>query len=355
MIRLTGGVGTPEIRAFAEAAHTSLAGGGEPILLDAPGTRGPAPGQIRADTAVLIRTSGSTSAGKLVEITWDQIRASTAATHEALGGEGPWLTCLPIEHIAGAQTVLRSVLAGTEPIPFRLGDSVPTGAYLSLVPTQLRRALADPAVTDSLTAARAILVGGQACPAELLERGRAAGLTLVTTYGMTETCGGCVYDGTPIGSAHITLADSRIIITGPQVASGYCGGEDFAGRLETNDAGRWEGGRLTVLGRLDDAITTGGLTIMPAAVENHLAAAGIHAVAFGVPHPEWGQALVILTEKCEDKERIRPLARQLGPEFSPKGVACLADFALSAFPTLASGKLNRRKLPEMWRVHGEHF
>lgn len=355
MIRLSGGTRPAEIRALADAARESLAGRAEPILLDAPRAPGPAPRALRDGTAFALRTSGSTSAGKIVEITWDQIRASTTATHEALGGEGRWLTCLPIEHIAGAQTVLRSVLAGADPLPFRLGDEVPRGAYLSLVPTQLRRALADPRVTTSLTTAAAILVGGQACPVELLEQGRGAGLNLVTTYGMTETSGGCVYDGRPIGSADIELDKDHVIISGPHVATGYADGPAFSGRFVTDDAGRWEAGRLAILGRLDEAITTGGLTIMPSVLENHLAAAGIHAVAFGVPHPEWGEALVAVAEKCEDTKLIRPLARQLGPEFAPKGVACLADFALSEFPTLPSGKLNRRKLPEMWSVHGERF
>lgn len=355
--RIKGGTSPAHIAALAAAARDSLTNERPPILLDPPSAEPPAPTEIRPNTALLVRTSGSTSASKLVEITWDQLRASTNATHAALGGPGPWLTCLPIEHIAGAQTVLRSVLGGYEPRAYTLGDEVPEGAYVSLVPTQLRRVLADPRLTASLAPARAILVGGQACPPEQLSRGRDAGLRLVTTYGMTETCGGCVYDGQPIGGASVELEDGRIIISGPQVATGYAAGRSFAGRFVTDDAGRWDDaqGRLSVLGRLDDAITTGGLTIMPSVLENHLAGHGIHAVAFGAPHPEWGEALIVVTDRPVEAEFLRTLSRQLGAEYAPKGVACLADLLLDGFPTRPSGKIDRRQLFSAWSRHGEYL
>jgi len=300
---LHGGTSPAHINRLADAAKQSLADfrAGreiEPIMLVEPDGSGIEP-PARPGTAFLIRTSGSTTGtGRLVELPWEAIIASASATEEALGGPATWLASLPVHHVAGLQTVLRSVIAGRDPVPYRLGDPLPAGrTCLSLVPIQLRRALDDPDVTARLAEIDTILVGGQSTPQALIERGSAAGLRLVTTYGMTETCGGCVYDGKPIGSTGIALEDRRIIVEGPVVALGYAGGEAFSGRFVTNDVGVITD-RLSVLGRIDDAITTGGLTIMPRVVAELVAEMfSIHGVALGVADPEWGERLFFAAEE----------------------------------------------------------
>ena len=351
---LEGGTDPQNVLALADAAARSLSDHRrgllpEPIMLVEPGVSVPEV-ESRPGTAFLVRTSGSSSGtGKLVELPWDSIIASASATTEALGGPGRWLATLPVHHVAGLQTVLRSIIAGVAPLPYRLGDDIPDGrTYLSLVPTQLRRVLGDPDWLERAAAVDAILVGGQSTPPILLEQGRAAGLTLVTTYGMTETCGGCVYDGTPIGSTAIALEDGRIIIEGPVVALGYAGGEAFGGRFITNDAGRITD-RLTVLGRVDDAITTGGLTIMPVLLEDLVADLfSLASVGLGVRDDEWGERLVLVTDGKADARKIRRHAKtHLGAEYAPKEVISVADLGLDHLPLTDSGKVDRRALAQI--------
>lgn len=354
---LHGGTSPENITRLAQSAAQSLADfrAGrevEPILLIEPGAEAGDEPPARQGTAFLIRTSGSTTGtGKLVELPWEAIIASAEATSDALGGPGTWLASLPVHHVAGLQTVLRSVLVGLEPFPYTVGDPLPEGrTYLSLVPTQLRRALRDPDLTRVLTGVDAILVGGQATPKVLLDEGRAAGLNLVTTYGMTETCGGCVYDGKPIGATSLALEDGRIIIEGPVVALGYAGQEAFDGTFYTNDAGEITD-RLTILGRIDDAITTGGLTIMPTLLEDFVAERfSIHGIALGAPDPEWGERLVLVTEHEADTKKIQKHAKKaLGPEYAPKDVISVSRLGLDSLPLKDSGKIDRRAIAQLIR------
>ncbi|MES6118738.1 O-succinylbenzoic acid--CoA ligase, partial [Cutibacterium acnes] len=165
-------------------------------------------------------------------------------------------------------------------------------------PTQLRRVLADPAATEALATFDAVLVRGAATPQPLLDAAHAAGVRAVTTYGMTETAGGCVYDGEPLRDVDVRLgADRRVLIDAPEVALGYVAGgvlEPFDGTFATADRGLLADGRLRVLGRLDDVLVSGGVNVDPAQVE--AVVAGLDGVAevavVGVPDPEWGQAVV---------------------------------------------------------------
>ena len=352
-------------------------------------------GPIPPGTALILRTSGSTTGvGSLVAISREALLASAAATEEALGGPGRWVTCLPTDHIAGFQTQFRSAVAGLAPVdagagrPEDLaraaefdadfaGKSAPL--YASLVPTQLRRLLASLAAR----AARrfdAVLVGGAAAGARLLEAARAAGLKVVTTYGMTETCGGCVYDGRPIGDARVAVEAGRIVLSGSAVALGYVGGPGFAGTFRTSDVGRVEAGRLTVLGRADDAITTGGMTIMPAVVEEALARSGAgESVVVGIDDDEWGEIAVAvvgatgLSRPTASKMR-KAIAEEHGKAYVPRLFLSFSDLGLSdpghsesgpsdpepsdpglssagsgGLPLTASGKPDRRAIRELVR------
>ena len=103
-------------------------------------------------------------------------------------------------------------------------------------------------------------------PAGLLAGARAAGARVLTTYGMTETCGGCVYDGRPLDGVSVRIGpDGRIGLAGPVLFAGYRGRPDLtAAALDgpwfvTSDLGELDGdGRLAVHGRADGMINTGG-------------------------------------------------------------------------------------------------
>ena len=262
--------------------------------------------------AVLVATSGSTGVPKAVLLPAAALRASADATHARLGGPRRWLLPLPAHHVAGVQVLLRSRTGGTpaavmdlrdgfRPAGFAAAAAEARAAYTSLVPTQLVRLLEDDAGLATLRSFAAVLLGGAAAPAALLDRAREAGVAVVTTYGMSETCGGCVYDGVPLDGVTVTLEDDgRIRLGGPVIAAGYRGAPSAGvfgadGTFRTSDLGRWTAdGRLEVLGRADDVIVTGGENVAPALVERALLAVpGVReACVVGVPDLEWGARVV---------------------------------------------------------------
>lgn len=292
--------------------------GTAPIHPHAPGETPSLPeGELPADLAVAIATSGSTGTPKLSLLTAANLIASAEATAQRLGGHGQWLLALPPHHIAGLQVLLRSIAAGTTPValdpsgvtPFALVEATAgmhaERRYTSLVPTLLARLVDDPLGLEALRRFDAILVGGAATPAALLDRARSEGVRVVTTYGMSETGGGCVYNGQPLqGVAVRTDAAGALEIGGPVVAHGYLGADTGAFRSEggqrwfrTGDLGSVDDkGRVSVTGRADDLINTGGLKIAPRLVEEAVLAhvpAVTEAVVVGVPDPEWGQAVAL--------------------------------------------------------------
>jgi len=246
------------------------------------------------------------------------IMASAAAAARRLGGEGRWLLALPIEHIAGFNVVARAVLAGSAPTVLAgplsastLADAVaampPGRRYISLVPTQLDKLLADPATHGDLGSFDAILLGGSHTPPSLAARARALGLKTVLTYGMAETCGGCVYDAVPLDSVQIQLGlDCRIELAGPTLALGYVDPVATADGFVDRPDGRWfassdqghldQAGRLTVLGRLDNVIQTGGIKVAPEQVERLVGAhPGVdQVVVVPLPDQRWGQLVTAL-------------------------------------------------------------
>jgi O-succinylbenzoic acid--CoA ligase len=321
--------GTPgSVAELAEALAEALAGGPAVLPVEGPTDPGGGADTTRADSsgsasvsapdgsALVIETSGSTGGAKRVVLGAGALRASATATLRRLGGPGRWLLPLPAHHVAGAQVVVRGLLAGHPPSvldnrhgfrPDRFAAAATelfqasgTRYYTSLVPTQLHRVLLEGGA--ALAAARgfhAVLVGGAATPPALLVEARTGGIAVVTTYGMSETAGGCVYDGVPLDGVRVRLdGDGRIELGGPVLASGYLDqpeltAESFVdGWFRTSDLGRWApDGTLRVLGRADDVITTGGESVHPAAVERVLAAQpGVRAACVvSVPDPEWGQ------------------------------------------------------------------
>lgn len=405
---------TDPTSAVVRAVRDALAGGPayapQPRVSDAP---------LPPGTALVLRTSGSTGNPREVALSAAALRASAEATHDRLGGPGRWLLVLPPTHVAGVQVVNRSVVAGTEvrtgalapftPAAFAalahdfLGapgtGRTPDRTYVSIVPTQLHRLVAaadggDDAGLAALARFAAVLVGGAATPAPLLARARAAGVRVVTTYGMSETSGGCVYDGVPLDGVRVRLADvgaepapetgtahaGVVEISGPVLAEGYVGDPgataaafrtdaDDTRWFRTSDLGTLDDGRLTILGRADDVILSGGVNVAPAAVEDvlteHLAQIGTpgEVCVVGVPDDEWGQAVVAVLALPGQGAQDRALAgtahagdlrladgggqllaglrsavgQRLGAPAAPRRV-----YVTEALPTRGPGKVDRR-------------
>ena len=312
------------------------------------------------EVAVVLPTSGSTGEPKGVLLTAANLRSSAAATADRLGGEGQWLLALPTSHVGGLQVLVRSVLAGTEPVElvgsttvaaFEAATARLTGPrrYVSLVPTQLRRLADSPALQEY----DAVLLGGAAAPAELLARVRAVGVRVVTTYGMSETSGGCVYDGVPLAGVAVDAPEGRVRISGPVVALGYRLRPDLTdaafsdGSFRTDDRGTvGVDGRLVVHGRVDDVIVTGGEKVAPGAVESVLAEhpAVVDVAVVGVPDPEWGARVVAVVVLRTGASLTLDEARAHVAAELPRAAAPRELRTVDALPLLASGKIDRMRL-----------
>ncbi len=256
---------------------------------------------------LVIETSGSTGRPKRVQLSRGAMRASVDATHARLGGPGQWVLNVPPTYVAGVQVLFRSVRAGIEPV---IGSEEPTHerCYLSLVPTQLHRRLD----AEDLGRFSAVLVGGgPARPADLT-RAAELGINVVRTYGMSETCGGCVYDGLPLDGVEVRIDEGRILLRGPMLFDGYEGEPERTaaafedGWLRTHDIGRVDDGVLSVLGREDDVIISGGVKVPAQAVEQMLSPLG-DVLVFGVPDDEWGERVVAAVSREADLDRARDL------------------------------------------------
>ncbi|WP_347108314.1 AMP-binding protein [Paenarthrobacter sp. S56] len=312
----------PILKALAAALHGE--GRAVEIVTDADGRPSAVPVETGVeDAAVVVRTSGSTGFPKATVLTVDALAASSMGTAVALRGEGQWLLALPLQYVAGVQVLVRSLYAGTRPWAMDLSAGFTPEAFTaaaqeltdkirftSLVPTQLQRLLDSP-TPETLAVLRrfnAILLGGAPASPGLLAAAQAEGLNVVTTYGSAETCGGCVYDGEPLDGVEVRLGEGelegRILLGGATVAAGYLDAEDTsrAAFFEeddtrwyvTGDLGELGGdGKLTVLGRADDVIITGGVKASATYIQSRLEELDGVKAAFvaGVPSREWGQAV----------------------------------------------------------------
>ena len=322
--------------------------------------------------ALVVPTSGSTGDPKGVLLGAAAVTASADAAHARLGGPGRWLLALPATHVAGLMVLVRSVVAGTvpgvvdlsagfEPEAFatasrHMVDRDASRRYTALVPRQLAVILdAGAAALDALTAFDAVLVGGSHTAPDLLERARAADVRVVTSYGMTETCGGCVYDGVALNGVTVaTSADGRIKIAGPVLAHGYrlrpeLTAQAFVdGWFVSTDLGRIDPVRgLAVFGRVDDVAVSGGVNVPLTAVDGLLADhPGVaFAAAVALPDPSWGQRLVAVVVPRDPAhpptlESIRAYVGARAPTAHAPKALVLAE----SLPRLSSGEVDRRKL-----------
>ncbi len=319
---------------------------------------------VAEGTAVVVRTSGSTGPSKGVELGAAALRHSARASLDRLGarrGER-WLCCLPVTHVAGLQVLVRSLVSGTEPVLAERADAETVAgsgcAHVSLVPTQLHRLIVEDlgsGPAKPLAGYSSVLLGGAPAPPSLLDAARAAGVPVVTTYGMTETCGGCVYDGVPLDGTQVVIrsdddgrpAESgRIWIGGPVLFSGYrpktADQAPRDGWFRTGDLGRLDAsGRLVVRGRADDIINTGGHKVVPGEVAAVLhTCPGVRDVAVvGQPDPEWGERVIAVVVPADPAdpptlELLRLHVRERLPRYAAPSRVVMVD----AVPMLPSGK-----------------
>ena len=343
------------------------------------GMVGARPVDVAPGTAVVVTTSGSTGIPKSVILSRSALTASAMSTSARIG-DGAWLLALPAAYVAGLQVLVRSLVAGREPailagsvtaaafaaaartmVSTRNGSRIPT--YTSLVPAQLTRLLDadDDTVTDALRSFETILVGGQAMPPALLERALDSGIRVVRTYGATETCGGCVYDGRPLDGVGVGVTDGEVQLSGPTLADGYLDDDaltDAVFRRDssgvrwycTGDAGLVEDGVLRVRGRIDNVIVSGGVNISLDRVEHLVRTVpGLQsAVVVGVADARWGEASVVVvprgealrrSESVQLEEARSVVGAQIGPQARPARLVLVDELA-----TLPSGKPDREAI-----------
>ncbi|HKU29380.1 MAG TPA: AMP-binding protein [Arthrobacter sp.] len=365
----------PVLKALAAALHGE--GPAVEIIVSADGAPHaiavPTPGF--EDAAVVVRTSGSTGTPKATVLGVEELAASSMATAMALRGEGQWLLALPLQFVAGVQVLVRSLFAGTRPWVMDLsGGFTPeafttaaeeltdTTRFTALVPTQLQRLLDSPS-PETLAVLRrfnGILLGGAPASAALLGAAKDAGLKVVSTYGSAETCGGCVYDGTPLEGVQVRIDDDgRILLGGDTVASGYLDApEASAGAFFEEDGVRWyrtndlgelsADGTLTVLGRADDVIVTGGVKASAAFIQAELEKLDGVTAAFvaGVPSREWGQAVAayvaVKDSSAESIENYKARSQDVLGTLAPKTILTTDGLLM-----LPNGKPDRLAMIEL--------
>jgi O-succinylbenzoic acid--CoA ligase len=361
--------------AVLEALRSALAGG--PALFVASGAPGadatPLPATVAQHVGLVVETSGTTGRPKRVVLPADAVLASAAASASALGGPAQWVLALPVHYIAGLNVLARSLSAQTEPVTVEgahftaagfvaaaRGLSADSAHATALVPAQLATVLADADARAVLRGFQAVLVGGQATPTPLLEAAREGGIRVVRSYGSSETSGGCVYDGHPIGGARVRIVDGEVQLGGATVADGYLDDpqlteQRFASEhgirwFRTADAGEFDGETLRVLGRRDDVIISGGVKVSLARIEEVVRAQPgcADAVVVAVAHPRWGERPVVVAAGAavDDPAVLAAVEARLGSVAKPDGVVRVA-----ALPLLPSGKPDRRAAAALARTH----
>ena len=331
----------------------ALAGDGPAIALS-PISSSHVPSAI----ALVVSTSGSTSIAKEVGLSPDAILTSAKATNNYLGAAPGqiWSLLLPLTHIAGANVLVRSLELGTTPLDLRQHEGkYPYADFTAVVPTQLFRALnGDHELLEHLKSAKSVLVGGAVLEPQLRIQASTAGIKVIESYGMTETCGGCVYDGNPIGETTFEInKDGLIKISTGSLATTYLNDPDGwdhlieDGYFITSDLGKIHEGKLIVTGRADDVIVTGGENISLVQVENLLRQKflGIQCASFAVTDSQWGQSLhlAIAGSIQPDKSEINEvLSSQISVAAKIKGF-----LFIDKLPLTALDKIDRQRLVEL--------
>lgn len=310
---------------------------------------------VQPRISIIVNTTGSSGVAKSVGLSSTALLSAAQASHKFLNAEfgNTWSLLLPLTHIAGINVLIRSLELGTEPIDVRNHQGeYPHADFTAVVPTQLYRAVhGDHFLLEHLINAKAVLVGGAALTSDLFDAASSAGINLITSYGMTETSGGCVYNGVPLHGVEIKIgADSKIAVRGSVLASTYVGAQTLwetsfvDGWFMTSDSGHFANDTLVIDGRMDDVIISGGENISLSAIESALHAHFPHKsfAAFAVKDSEWGQALHLAVAGDgfpAESEINEYLLQQFGHASKPKGFLFLPEL-----PLIGIGKVDRQKL-----------
>lgn len=375
-----GAVGAYDAIARVRALFTE---GRSSALLNEQASPSVAEGPDPETPSIILSTSGSTGEGRGVELDIDALRASASLAEERLGGAGLWLTAIPVTGAGGLNTVVRSVLNGFDPMiwPGISGGAHFDGyslipslralrdrakveglrAYTSLVPTQMARLASFAAASDlgaiealrELAEIDGVLIGADALGSELRQTLHAYGIRVVTTYGATETCGGCIYDDRPFTGTTVDFVGEdpgRIAITGPTVAKRYRDGSPELAdrRWLSNDLGHWRLGRLELLGRVDDLVKVGGTMVaLPLIARQLKALAGAEDIAvLARDDAEWGHVPVVFVVGCEAPDAT---LRQFAAAALGRGSFPMDIVRIDALPLLPNGKIDRIQLLSMVR------
>lgn len=348
---------TASVEPVREALAATLAGGPTvAVLPEGPaGWRANLAAAVRTDRdaapGLVVPTSGSGGDPVGVLLSATALQWSAQRTVERLGGPATWVLALPLTHIAGLMVLTRAVVSGS-PLVRMTGDwaaavaGVDGRCCTALVPTQLRRLLAsDPGVLRRFDH---VLVGGAALDDDLRGWAKREEVAVVESYGMTETCGGCLHDGIPLDGVQVELDENGVVcLDGPMLADAYRRpdrDEPLARPFVTRDVAEWDDGRLRVLGRLDDVVMSGGVTVPLPAVDALLLAHPqvVDAAAVAVPDDEWGARVVavVVADRGLDPASLRSfVAARAEPAYVPRSVVVVDDLGRPG-----PGKLNRAAL-----------
>lgn len=322
----------------------------------------------------IVETSGSTGRPKRVRLSGAAFRASAKAAADELGAPGRWVLALPDHYVAGLNVIARAEYWGQEPVSAiggprfsALGFAAVTAGldgplYTSLVPVLLSRLLDSAPGCDALRRFDRVLLGGQAPDPALLARARQEGIRVTVTYGMTETCGGVVWDGRPIGDTEVMIRDGVIHIAGSTLADEYIGEPELTAEAfpvvdgrrwhRTKDRGELSGGTLTVLGRTDDTIISGGVKVSLTSVEFAARELGFaDAVAVASPRGAWGEGPVIVTAAPRDDPADARVSEHIKASLGP-AAAPVVILHIGRMPLLASGKPDRIALAALVQSAG---
>ena len=280
--------------------------------------------------SIVVNTTGSTGIVKGIELTRANLLSSVAATHKFLGTKtgDVWSLLLPTNHIAGINVVARSIVLESDVVG--VDDYAD---FTAIVPTQLHKALnGDAQLLSHLKGCRAVLVGGAATSSQLLDSARNAGIKVVTTYGSTETCGGCIYNNQPLEGVSVQIDQTGLLqVAGPMVFE--------SGWYTTSDLAEIKDGKVFILGRADDVIISGGENISLVSIEKLL---GEDFIAFGVPDDLWGSKLCLAsTSKIDVAQVSKLITENIGKHAVPKEFVVISEI-----PLMGIGKPDRVTLLE---------
>ena len=304
--------------------------------------------RVEPEVAIVIPTSGSTGAAKEVALTANALLNSARASHQFLDAKAGerWSLLLPTHHIAGVNVLVRAIALGSEVVTSNF-------EYTSIVPTQLFRALhGDEELLNSLRKSKAVLVGGAAIHDHLLAEAKLADINAVTSYGMSEMSGGCIYNGIPLQGVEVEIREQgRIALRGPMRATEYLGAStplaDAAGWFVTSDSGEIIDGKLIVSGRIDDQIISGGEKISLGAIDEFLNGGKEYLfMSCAIVDPEWGQQLCLASSQGIDRVAV---SRALREKFGKHAVAKLFLENIT-LPLTTLGKPDRQFLSKKFEM-----